>query len=118
MRTRIITSAHLKVERAKKHIIELDNALTAFKSTKPYKIETYVNPKTPQILNYYLVEVDEVPDAISLICGDVFHNLRGALDHLAAQLVIASGNGSSVSGDKANVDIGFPIFDSAAKYVA
>ena len=44
--------------------------------------------------------------------------MRHALDHLAAQLVIASGNGSAVSGDKANVDIGFPIFDSAAKYVA
>src|SRR5437762_1962045 len=104
-------SPFLKVERAKKHVNELETALVTFKLSKPYKIGTLRNPKTPQLLHYQLIEAANVPANISLICGDILQNLRSALDHLACQLIITGGG-------EIGIDSGFPIFDTAAKYKA
>jgi hypothetical protein len=102
-------SPFLKVERAKKHIGELDAALAAFKSSKPYKIGALYNAQTPQLLHYYLEDLTDIPADISLICGDIIQNLRSALDHLACQLIITGGH-------EPCLDSGFPIFDTPAKY--
>jgi hypothetical protein len=104
-------SPFLKVERAKKHIAELEVEVAKFKASKPYEIGTLRKPQTPQILYYYIVEARDVPENIPLICGDIFQNLRSSLDHLATQLVITARN----TPDR---DTAFPIFDTAAKYVA
>src|SRR6202030_4034556 len=100
-------SPFLKVERAKKHISELDASLASFKSSKPYKIGSLYNPQTPQLLHYYLESLAAVPADISLICGDIIQNLRSALDHLVCQLIIPGGN-------EPCIDSGFPIFDTSA----
>jgi len=96
----------LKLERADKHIHELESELLAFKKANPYKIGTKDDPQTRQLI-YYITKADDVPARVSLIAGDALQNLRTALDYLAWQLVPASERSAQTS---------FPISDDAAKY--
>jgi hypothetical protein len=105
-----LSGARLKLERADKHIADLNAAITAFRSTNPYKVGSKHDLKQDAPL-YFMEEVADVPDAIRLIVGDAIHNLRSALDHIAMQLWIAGGRLGNVKA------VAFPIFDSAAKYV-
>jgi hypothetical protein len=101
----------LKVERAKKHIAELDDALKRFFNPKPYEVATKRDPKTRELI-YYLVKADPVPPTIAAIAGDVLQNLRTALDHTAYHLFRVSVGPTGGDGKH----IYFPISDSAAKY--
>jgi hypothetical protein len=99
-----------KVERAKKHIFDLDSERAAFLDSNPYVLtgEYYVEHKTTA---YFLDQSSPVPDIIRLIAGDAAHNLRSALDYLACALVEA--NGGTISRSTA-----FPICESLQKYQA
>jgi hypothetical protein len=97
-----------KIERADKHIHDLEAALLAFKKTDPYKVGSKVEAETG-MLAYYITKADDVPNPIPLIAGDALQNLRTALDHLAWQLTPASDRNSSVA---------FPVSDDATKYEA
>jgi hypothetical protein len=98
-----------KVERAKQHLSDLEIARQRFMETNPYRIERERDPQTGY--NIYRVFDIQIPPAdIGLITGDVIHNLRSVLDHLAYALVIANGN-------TPNKQTAFPIYDAAAKYV-
>jgi hypothetical protein len=77
----------LKVERAKKHIRELQHERDSFLQKKPYVISTKRDQQTRQLI-YYVESVQELPPDLSLIAGDVLQDLRSALDHLAYQLVL------------------------------
>jgi hypothetical protein len=85
-----IQSVRLKIERAKEHITYLEGAIGEFRDSHPY---TLVPKEKPEIGHTALCveEVHPVPGRISLIIGDVVHNLRSSLDHLAWQLVEAGG---------------------------
>lgn len=97
-----------KVERAKEHLADLKLARDRFVDSKPYRITREYDPQTRD--NIYRVFGVQVPDVdIALIAGDVIHNLRSALDHLAYQLVLV--NGSIPSKQTA-----FPVFDDTDKY--
>jgi hypothetical protein len=85
----------LKVARAEKHIVELRAALQAFYDTKPYEVASRPEPETGR-LRYYVTKADPVPPEIAAILGDIFHNLRSALDHLAQQLYFV-GSGRSTA---------------------
>jgi|ERR1043165_827506 hypothetical protein len=98
----------VKIERAIKHIDELGIACTKFIDSKPYTVGRDTDPKTGYN-RYYVTDLKPPPLEIGLIAGDVIHNLRSALDHLAYQLVIVNGGIPSRW-------TSFPIFDSAAKY--
>lgn len=100
----------LKVERAKKHILDLEIARDRFIETEPYVIEPERNPQTGNYL-FRVTKLQPPPRDIGLIAGDVAHNLRSALDHLAYQLVV-------VNKEIPNRSTEFPIFDDAARYVA
>lgn len=104
-------SARLKYDRAVKHIGELQSVLLKFKATKPYEIGTLRKPDAPKLLFYFLAKADPIPDDVALVSGDVLHNLRSALDHLAGQLVYAAGN-------TPDTNTAFPISECAAKYEA
>jgi hypothetical protein len=83
--------SRLKVERAKKHVSDIDHEIRAFGDTRPYVI----GAKPHRILalrhtTLFVESVDPVPLQISLIVGDAIHNLRSALDHLVWQLVLAN----------------------------
>jgi len=100
----------LKINRAEKHIEDLELASQAFIKSRPYDIRPEINPDTHE-RSYHLVDAREIPDEIVSICGDAIHNLRSALDHLAYQLVLVSGN----IPDKRTC---FPIADSAEEYTS
>lgn len=103
-----ISLIRVKVERAKKHFGEVEIARDTFLSTEPYGFESKINPQTGYE-DFYITRIQDPPVEIGLVAGDVIHNLRSALDHLAWQLVLANGQTPSVS-------TCFPIFDSAERF--
>jgi hypothetical protein len=85
----------LKIERAKKHILDLNSEVVAFFATNPYEVGTKRDPETRKLI-YYVSRVTAVPTAVSIIAGDVFQNLRSALDHLAQHLwLVGTGNANA-----------------------
>ena len=75
-----------KIERAEKHIRDLQLASQAFFDSRPYEIIAEKNSDTAE-RTYYLGDIAEVPAEIIAICGDALHNLRSALDYLAFQII-------------------------------
>jgi len=94
-----------KVQRAKQHFGNLKIARDRFIESEPYVVESKKNPKAGYV-DFYLANIQAPPDEIGLITGDVIHNLRSALDHLAYQLVL-------VNSATPTRQTCFPIFDSA-----
>jgi hypothetical protein len=86
----------VKIERAKKCLRDLRSELTAFGNQKVY---------TADFRKHRVLPFDAIATA-----GDVVHNLRSALDHLAHQLVRVG------SGVEPTRRVAFPISASAAAY--
>lgn len=99
----------VKVERAKRHMSELEVEVNAFFSQQPYKVE--VRRDSERRLVYYLSSVTEPSPAIAVLAGEVIQNLRSALDHLAYQLAVL---GTGGKGDYRRIY--FPITEDATKY--
>jgi len=99
-----------KIERAEKHIQDLEIWLCGFGETKPYILGTKPH-KVPDLgwTTIYIKDVNEF--GASLFVGDCIHNLRSALDHLAWQLVEAGGG-------VPNKDTSFPISDTSHQYAS
>jgi hypothetical protein len=70
-------SAALKVDRATKHIVELNEL---FRVTRPFSYILETNTKTGERATY-AKKNEALIDLAALICGDAIHNLRAALDH-------------------------------------
>jgi hypothetical protein len=103
-----LAGVRIKIERAKRHVHELEAEIRAFHDRRPYAIIRYDDPKTGDLV--YAVRIKErVPEGFSGIIGDVVHNLRAALDQLAWQLVIANGQ-------QPERRTGFPIAGSVNKF--
>lgn len=80
-------TAYLKVERSKIHAAELDAQLELFLASNPYR--AIIDPDTRNKTKHLLIEqIAPTPRHLPLIIGDVIHNLRSALDHLASDLVM------------------------------
>jgi hypothetical protein len=97
-----VSSAEAKVERAEKHINEVEDQLLTFGNTDPYKFTAERNPNTRELI-YRMVEVGAVP-RIAPAVGDAVHNLRSALDHLICSF-----------SSRIEKYTGFPIFDPSKK---
>jgi hypothetical protein len=76
----------LKVERAKKHISDLNAEIIRFLATTPYEQSAKRDSQTRRPI-YYVSAVSDTPDVLALIAGDAINNLISALDHLAYELV-------------------------------
>jgi hypothetical protein len=89
-----------KTERAKEHLRSMEEQLVSYRDrTRPVGFEDGV------------LELPVLSFRILTTAGDVIHNLRSALDHLAHQLVLVGNpNGSPPR------KIEFPILDSQAEY--
>ncbi|HEY7725359.1 MAG TPA: hypothetical protein VH880_08490, partial [Anaeromyxobacteraceae bacterium] len=98
-----------KFDRAKQHLRDLDAAVRAFLDAKPYVVSARRDPST-RGPTYFLASVADPPIQLSSIAGDVLHNLRSALDHLAYQLVMVAGH------DPPSDHVYFPISGSAKQY--
>jgi hypothetical protein len=85
-----IRGVRLKIERAKRHISDLDVRIRAFCDSEPYTLG--INQKLQiRHVALYVSDINPIPDDVPLIIGDAVHNLRSALDHLAWQLVESGG---------------------------
>jgi hypothetical protein len=80
----------------------LKDQVAAFLDTDPYGVREHIDVETG---GYSLsIEIRQQPPLlVSVIVGDLIHNLRSALDHLAWQLVLANGG-------KPTKTTQFPIF--------
>jgi hypothetical protein len=69
----------LKIERAKKHISDLQARFLDFASTNYYRLDFEKDPGTGNNLLRFTI-TESLPEDTALIIGDAFHNLRSALD--------------------------------------
>src|SRR4029077_7701458 len=82
-----LVGVNLKIERAKLHLGNLESEIKQFLARKPFQIITEDEPATGDLV--YKIQIAEpIPMALSTIIGDIIHNLRSALDHLAWHLVV------------------------------
>jgi hypothetical protein len=109
--TEYIAGIGVKIERAKKHIRDLDAEIRSFLGSdlKPYAIARERELGTGDLV-FYVARVREVPLEFSAILGDAIHNLRGVLDYLAYALVVRE------QGNAAGRKVSFPIFCDAEGY--
>jgi hypothetical protein len=104
----------VKVDRAYKHVLELEIEITRFQRSRgPDEIFHKDNLQT-QERTFYVGALTKIPLDFSALVGDIIQNLRSTLDHLAWHLV----QSSPVTPKARSVDIYFPIFETASGYRA
>jgi len=81
-------SWRLKIHWANKQIEDLQASLNAVES-HPYPVTVKRDSKTRERV-YYATKVPDISSDFALGAGDILHNLRSALDHLACALVLAN----------------------------
>ncbi len=75
------TSGRIKVERAEKHIRDLETEVLAFKQRCPYTSFVHDDPQTGEWV--FRAAIPELPPLrFGAIAGDAIHNLRSSLDIL------------------------------------
>ena len=106
----------VKIERAEKHLGEVEEAVLSLGEATFKTVSLQYDPDTAkpsfEFRPLYIYGYD-----IPAIAGDVIHNLRSALDHLAFQLVIV-GISFGESRTEKWENIHFPIFHSLKSYEA
>lgn len=95
----------VKIERAKKNLENLEREIIAFGNKTFQAVTTDPNTKTRKLGEHRIIDFDFLAAS-----GDVVHNLRSALDHLANQLVWVG------SGEEPSRRVEFPIAKDAATY--
>lgn len=94
-----------KLDRAHVHLKALQAEIPVFFARDPYEVGMNLDCKAGKCSVH--IEVREHPPlAWSVMVGDIVHNLRSALDHLAWQLVLVSGAEPVIGATQ------FPIFTS------
>jgi hypothetical protein len=100
----------MKIERAKRHMEELESVMRVFFGSKPYRFSG--KPDTRRRCVEYTVDTAKpVPAEIPLVVGDVIQNLRSALDQVAYQLYLKGGDSHRRASR-----VSFQIFDSFKEY--
>ena len=90
-------------------MVELETAVEDFRRTQPYKIGHRRDDACGETLLSLSRWCRNCPLSLPLLLGDVIHNLRSTLDHLAGALVSAAGG----TPDRTT---SFPIFESLHAY--
>jgi hypothetical protein len=85
-----LTGVRVKIDRAKKHLADLDAAIKAFESRQPYTFIMEVDPNSGCEV-YRFRECEGIPVEWGAIVGDCVHNARSSLDLLANALVRENG---------------------------
>jgi hypothetical protein len=81
-------ASHLKIERAKQHISDLQARILAFQASDFYTINIGNDSETGDDILHFK-ETRSLPDDIALIIGDALHNLKGALDIAVNEIVFS-----------------------------
>jgi hypothetical protein len=80
------SGARLKVQRANRHVNEVNSLFSEFLTTDFCKLHIQIDPETGQNL-LKLDSIATLPSEIALCVGDAIHNLRVAMDHIAFHLL-------------------------------
>jgi hypothetical protein len=83
--------SQLKINRARKHISDLNDHIAAYLSRDPYKLVVETDPEGSGNYSWVMRVSEEFPCDTSAYIGDTIHNLRAALDLLATSLVALNG---------------------------
>ena len=102
-----LTGIALKLLRADAHREELKSLIDAFFDSNPYEFYSQFDRQASAWLIRVKV-LEEPPPMLGIIVGDIVHNIRSALDHLACQFVLHSGN-------QPTTRTAFPLFDEKPK---
>jgi hypothetical protein len=80
----------LKIRWAQKHLDAIDATIRSYFAGEPYiRVHEYDLQRSQRLAG---IRVTKMPPAnLALMIGDYLHNITSALDHLAWQLVLASG---------------------------
>lgn len=81
-----------KLGRAQSHALDFDRACIEFFGSQPHRIIIHMEADPPHWLVFKWEVREPPPRVLALIYGDILTNLRGALDYLAWQLVLAGGH--------------------------
>jgi hypothetical protein len=81
----------LKVNRAKRHTAELEEAVATYLAREPFKVVVFPGDQGPRSVVIKFRVAEEVPKTFSTIIGDAIHNLRTALDLMMCDLVRLNG---------------------------
>src|ERR1041385_9134971 len=88
-------ASRLKIERANKHILELNSVFETFVQSDFHKLVVNSDPNTGQdVLQFSILKT--LPKDIATIVGDAIHNLRSALDLLICNIVAKTIPGQSL----------------------
>lgn len=80
-------SWRLKIARAKKHFDELQNEIRIYSERRPYEVRWERQREGKDRKWLWVLRFTERPGSdFGIIIGDIIHNLRSALDHLAVAL--------------------------------
>lgn len=100
----------VKIERAKQQLRELEAEAIAFRDKRQTVVIREPDPDAREAPNHF-VKLPLLPWNVIAAAGDVVHNLRSALDHLAYQLAVVGNPGSEPSRC-----VEFPIAKDMATY--
>jgi hypothetical protein len=104
-----LTGINAKLDRAFRHIRDLDAEVQAFLSANPYDVASKPHIQLPEtVTTFYVCRADEVWSSVQAIAGDALQNMRSSLDHLMWQL-------AEVSGKVPDEHTSFPIFDPSER---
>ena len=93
-----------KIARAKEHLADLADLREGIRSSEPKPYAAVREIQTDGKLVVRFKDVAPLPQDVSLILGDLIHNLRSALDILVCDLI-------RHNGEEVTDDTGFPIVD-------
>jgi hypothetical protein len=96
----IIPSYVGKVTRAKKHLVDLKEAIDAYAAGKPYTVRKGIEGKKHKTVHRLVFTVDPANTDIPIIAADAIYNFRSGLDHLMSSMVANKDRTSAI----------FPIF--------
>jgi hypothetical protein len=81
-----LASYDLKLDRAEKHLIELEEAIDEYVTRRTFTVHIGIEGKKKRAVHRF--RFTEQPDpTVSIIVGDFIYNIRSALDHLRTALV-------------------------------
>jgi hypothetical protein len=89
-----ITGSRLKVKRASKHLNELERKTRAFLDRHPEQFTTHLDPQDLNYVFYDIAPGRPPPVTLGPVFGDVVHNLRATLDHIAWNLALRNLSGT------------------------
>src|SRR5208282_3479288 len=99
------SASDTKIQRARKHMAELEAEIAEFIGNGPAKFHTRIANKSGVLGFEIQADLSGPPESMGAIIGDVVHNLRAALDLAACEMVRAMGQSEK--------DVYFPFSDKA-----